>query len=174
MLAVSSPDLLLGTVASIGLAAAAGTCLVVGLDLPYLGRRSLSDLASEGPMTSELSPGRTGVAMIPAGPLDGIDVGEVVGRLSSRWPAVVVGGVGASSLGLATVPVVPLYPGRLLAQEASNCVWQPVVAGVTPPSPGPVLPRIRPSVLKRLLDGTLPRRSRWVRAWTPIWEMPWA
>jgi hypothetical protein len=162
-------------VAPIGLAASVGTALVV--DLATSGPRSgrtLADLVREGPALSELSPGRAGVAYLPGGNVDPEAAVEIIERFSRHWPAVVVR-VPGPGLSFATVPVIPLFPGSLspLAVPARG-VWQPVMGGAGVPGPGPVLPRLGARTIRRLLAGQLPRKSRWVAAWRPVWEMPWA
>src|SRR3990172_4895059 len=114
-------DGLLSAVAPLGLAAAAGTALVVDLDPagpPYPGRNSLAGLA----------------------PL---------------------------------VPVWPLLPGILAPRAETQCVYQRTGFAATPPGPGPVLPRLRPTVLAGLLNGMVAGRSRWVAAWRQVWRLPW-
>lgn len=175
ILGVWSPDPVLSTVGPIGLAASAGTALVVDLTT---GRResgrTLADLAEDGPTLSELSPGRPGIAFLPGGNVDRGAAIELIGQLTGHWPAVVVR-VDDTDLPFATVPVIPLFPGRLAPVSVpAHGVWQPVGGGIEPPGPGPVLPRLRPGVVKGMLAGHLPRRSRWIAAWRQVWEMPWA
>lgn len=176
MLGVRSPDLILSVVAPIGLAAAAGTALVVDLaaELAAATTRSLADIRADGPTLAEISPGRGGVALIAGGGIDRTDTAELIKRLSSRWPAIVVR-VDGDGWDFPVVPVLPLFPGRLApVPDGLSAVWQPVGTGASPPGPGPVLPRLRPGALRRILGGHLPRRSRWVAAWASVWEMPWA
>ncbi|HEX6299405.1 MAG TPA: hypothetical protein VF148_02950 [Acidimicrobiia bacterium] len=175
ILGVWSPDPVLSTVAPIGLAAAAGTALVVDLvtTTPVPGR-TLADLVADGPRLAELSPGRPGIALLPGGNVDRSVGLDMLLQLAGHWPAVVVRAPD-TQLPFAAVPVVPLFPGRLApTTRLSHAVWQPVGAGAEPPGPGPVLPSLRAGVVRRLLSGHLPRRSRWIAAWRPIWEMPWA
>ncbi|MFZ0013233.1 MAG: hypothetical protein WAL25_03865 [Acidimicrobiia bacterium] len=176
ILGVRSVDPVLSLVAPIGLAASVGTGLVVDLGpaRPEPGARTLRDLNSEGPSLAEMSPGRTGVAFLAGGGISAVDAAEIIERLAGRWPVVSVRVVDSSDWPFPVVPVVPLYPGRLLASHEPRGVWQPVGNGATPPGPGPVLPRLRPAITRRLLAGQLPRRSRWVGAWRQVWEMPWA
>ncbi|HZD22361.1 MAG TPA: hypothetical protein VE569_03015 [Acidimicrobiia bacterium] len=174
ILGVRSIDPVLSLVAPIGLAASVGTGLVV--DLASEGRRgdrSLRDLAEDGPTLAELSPGRPGVAFLDGAGMAVADAIDILDRLATRWPAVSVRVTGAD-WPFPVVPVIPLYPGKLMTVREARGVWQPVGTGSTPPGPGPVLPRLRPTHLRRLLSGQLPRRSRWVSAWRPIWELPWA
>lgn len=174
MLGVWSPDPILSTVAPIGLAAAAGTALIVDLVSTGRGARTLADLVVEGPILDELSPGRRGIALLPGGKVD-LDQGvELIDRLGDHWPAVVVRTSGPG-LQFPSVPVIPLFPGRLsIVQVPPAGVWQPVSGGSEPPGPGPVLPRLRSGLVRRMLAGQLPHRSRWIDSWRRIWEMPWA
>jgi hypothetical protein len=176
MLGIRSPDPMLSMVAAIGLGASVGTALIVDMTVAIAsgGRRTLRDIVADGPSVSELSPGRSGLALISGGGVDPDIASEVIDRLASRWPAVVIR-VDAPGWRFPIVPVTPLYPGRLVPAPAPlPGVWQPLVSGQKPPGPGPVLPRLRPGVLRRLLNGSLPRRSGWIEAWRPVWEMPWA
>lgn len=176
ILAVRSPDLVLSAVAPLGLACAAGTALVIdlgeGMRIP--GSRSLIELIEEGPRLEELSPGRPGVAVISGADADLDSVIPFIERLASSWPAVVVRTSDSSWPG-PTVPVVPLYPGWLAPDSHEASVWQKVTARHSAaPGPGPVLPRIRGETVSRLLRGYLPGRSRWVRSWRIVWDLPWA
>lgn len=175
ILGVWSPDPILSTVAPIGLAASVGTALVVDMvGSSAGGRRTLADLVADGPALSELSPGRPGIAMLPAGDVDGESALALIERLRSHWPAVVVR-VNDSRAPIASVPVIPLFPGRLSpVRVPQHGVWQPVAGGADPPGPGPVLPRLRAGLVRGILAGRLPRRSRWIDAWRVVWEMPWA
>lgn len=173
VLGVHSSDPVLSVIAPLGLAAAAGTCLYVdllgGLETP----RTLADLAADGPRLDELSPGRRGVAMLAAGPVGGDEAEELIYRLATRWPAVVVRASPESWSG-GTVPVHPLLPGFAAPHAPGAAVWQSVPGGSSPPGPGPVLPRVSSRVVRELLAARLPVRSRWVRAWERVWELPWA
>lgn len=174
ILGARSVDPVLSFIAPIGLAASVGTGLVVDLvSAPTPGSRSLRDIAADGPALAELSPGRQGVALLTGGDISRSEAVDTLERLAARWPAVTVR-VSGQSWPFPVVPVIPLYPGRLLSEPEAAGVWQPIGAHGTPRGPGPVLPRLRPGALRRLLAGQLPRRSRWVAAWRPVWEMPWA
>lgn len=172
---VWSPDPILSIVAPVGLASSVGTALVVDLTAAQVpGTRTLATLAAEGPKLSELSPTRRGVAMLAGGRISTSAAVEIIDRLATHWPALVVRLTGPDPT-FANVPVIPLFPGRLVPRpDAVPGVWQPVVGGAPPPGPGPVLPRLRPGTVRRILAGRLPRQNRWVTAWRPIWEMPWA
>jgi hypothetical protein len=175
ILGVWSPDPVLSTVAPIGLAAAVGTALVVDLThTRAVGGRTLADLVSEGPKLAELSPGRPGIAFLAGGNVDRGAAFETIRQVAGHWPAVVVH-TADSDLPFPTVPVIPLFPGKLAPRtQVAHGVWQPVGAGSEPPGPGPVLPRLRSGTVRRILSGQLPRRSRWISAWRGVWDMPWA
>lgn len=173
-LGVWSPDPVLSAVAPIGLAAAAGTALIVDLVSTVRVGRTLADLLADGPTLDELSPGRRGIAMLPGGKVDLEQGAELIGRLGEHWPALVIrtSGPGPQFPG---VPVIPLFPGRLsIVPIPPAGVWQPLSGGSEPPGPGPVLPRLRSGLVRKLLAGQLPHRSRWIESWRRIWEMPWA
>jgi len=176
ILGIRSSDPVLSLAGAIGLGATLGVALVVDLtrEIPVKSPRTLGEIASEGPLQAELSPGRRGVAVITGGGISDEDAIEVITGLGSHWPAVVVR-VSRPDWPFPTVPVTPLLPG-LLAPRAPRppSVWQPVGRAERPPGPGPVLPRLPSSTLRRILTGSLPRRSRWVEAWRPVWELPWA
>lgn len=175
LLAVQSPDPVLSVAAALGLAASVKTCLIVDLvsDLRLPRARSLRHILKEGPRLDELSPGRTGVAIISGGGLDPDDAAVAIDSLGQRWPALVLR-VGPARWHGPTVPVVPLYPGLLARIESDVAVWQPVGDSYLPPGPGPVLPRLRPGLARLLLAGRLPNRSRWVSAFRTVWDLPWA
>jgi hypothetical protein len=175
VLGVASTDPVLSLLSALGLAQVAGTALVIDFcgDVSLRAGRTLADIAAEGPSLEELSPGRAGVALLACGPLDSAGAMAAIEGLASHWPAIVVRCRPGEWEG-PTVPVRPLLPGLLLAREPSPAVWQPVTAGVRPSGPGPVLPRLRGSLARRLLSGRAAGRTRWVRAWTPVWGMPWA
>lgn len=175
VLAVTSPDPVMSVLGPIGLAAAAGTALIVDLDegLRRPRTRSLADIAADGARLSELAPGRRGVALVSSGELPPETVVEVVARLSLHWPAVVIR-PGPWGWEGPTVPLIPLYPGWLAPSHIGAAVWQRVPGGAAPPATGPVLPAPGAGLVRRMLAGGLPGRSRWTRAWAAVWELPWA
>lgn len=175
VLAVRSPDPVLSVLAPIGLAANVPACLVVDLadELRLSGSRSLSDIVVDGPRLDELSPGRRGIAIISGGSI-GIEQAErVIGELATHWPGVVVRPDTDKWPG-PTVPVIPMYPGLLPPRHVGSAVWQPAGAAGSPPGPGPVLPRLRPGLVRGLLSGRLPTKSQWIAAWRQVWDLPWA
>jgi hypothetical protein len=175
VLGVTSADPVLSLLSALGLGQTAVTALVIDLcrDLNLPGARTLSDLAAEGPALSELGPGRSGVGLLPAGPMPVEEMLPTIEALADNWPAIVVRCHPGQWAG-PTVPVRPLLPGLLRSVEQGPAVWQPLAAGVRPTGPGPVLPRLRGSLARRMLSGVSARRARWVAAWAPIWGMPWA
>lgn len=175
VLAVASPDPVLSLLSALGLAQVAGSALMVDMcrDLALQSGRTLSDLAAEGPSLSELSPGRSGVALLSSGPIEPQEARSLIESLAEGWPAVVIRCPSGHWDG-PTVPVRPLLPGLLRSTEQSPAVWQPMATGARPAGPGPVLPRLRGSLVRRMLAGRSVGRARWVRAWEAVWEMPWA
>jgi hypothetical protein len=159
----------------IGLAASAGTSLIVdfGDTLGRSGGRTLVELLEEGPRLDELSPGRGGVALIRGGGVTPEEGWSVVERLSGHWPAIVVHGAAPRWPG-PTVPVEILFPGWLAPAGSGPAVWQSLGDRTSPPGPGPVLPRLGQSQVRRILSGRLPKRGKWLRVWERVWELPWA
>jgi hypothetical protein len=175
VLGVESADPVLSFLAALGLGQAAGTALVIDLcrDLTLRSGRTLADIVEDGPSLAELSPGRSGVALLSTGPLQAGECRPVIESLAINWPAVIVRCHPGQWDG-PTVPVRALLPGLLQSVEQSPGVWQPFVPGVRPAGPGPVLPRLRGTLVRRMLAGRPAGRSKWVRAWTAVWGMPWA
>jgi hypothetical protein len=177
VLAVRTPeDGLLGALAPLGLGAAAGTALVVDLDPSgphYPGAGSLADLVAEGPRRSDLSPDRKGLAVLRNGGVGANAAGEVLAALEDGWPAVVFRLPGITTAGReADLIVHPLVPGGLFQSPLpGTAVFQDL--GFRIPAPGPQLPVLGRSTAAALLAGSVPGRSRWVRAWKPAWEGKW-
>jgi hypothetical protein len=173
LLAVTSPEPVLSLLAALGLAQVVGSALVVDLcrDLALNGR-TLSDIAAEGPSLYELRPGRSGVAILGSGPITAEESRPLIESLAEGWPGVVVR-CHPDQWDGAIVPVRALLPGLLRSTEQGPAVWQPAGSAIKPPGPGPVLPRLRGSLVRRLLAGRAASRARWVRAWERVWSMPW-
>ncbi len=168
-------DDLLAAIAPLGLALAAGTALVVDLDPdgpPYPGGRTVAELADEGPRREELSPQQSGVAALRNGGTDLLAGLEVIGTLAVAWP-VIIARVGGGSVPFPVIPVRPLWPGFLAPTGERPAVWQATSGGGEPPGPGPILPLPGRATVAALLSGRRPVRSRWVRAWKKVWELPW-
>jgi hypothetical protein len=174
VLAVSSADPVMSLLGAVGLAASRESTLLIdtGGHLAK-GPRTLVDVAEDGPTLEEVSPGRSGVAVLGSGHLPAGDVRTLAQALATRWPGVVVRLWRLDWEG-PSVPVVPLYPGVLDVGHVGAAVWQPLPAGPRPRGPGPVLPRLRPSLVRRVLRGGHPGRCAWVSAWREVWELPWA
>jgi hypothetical protein len=174
-------DGLLGALAPLALAIAAGTALVVDLDLlgpHYPGPASLADLVAEGPRKADLTPARRGVAVLRNGGVSPAAAAEVVTALVAGWdrvvlrlpprPAPVTGGI-------PVVPVRLLVPGGLFPRDQAPAVYQCTRAAMRLPGPGLRLPLPRPGTVAALLAGRRPvAGDRWIRAWHPVWEAPWA
>ena len=169
---------MLGAVAPLGLAMAAGTALVVDLDPDgpaYPGDRSLAALVAEGPRRSELAPGRAGVAVLRNGGVAGEEAADVVAALVAGWPQVVVrlpARPAPADAPAPVVPVRPLLPGGLWTTPGP-AVHQRAGWPVAPDGPGPVLPIPRPRTWQALLGGLRPPPDRWLRAWREVWSFPW-
>ena len=173
-------DHLLGAVAPLALAAAAGTALVVDLDRRgprYPGHGSLASLVGDGPRGSDLSPARPGLAVLRNGGIDPDAAADVLASLVRGWPAVVLRlppqHPDACPLPVPAVPVRPLLPAGVLPWNEQPAVYQGLGWRASPPGPGPVLPRPRPASWSALLQGRLPPRDRWLRSWSRVWEYPW-
>ena len=180
-LAIWTPeDGVLGALAPLGLAASAGTALVIDLDPlgpRYPGAPSLADLVREGPRRADLSPARRGVAVLRNGGVGPASAAEVVSALLAGWERVVLrlpprpAPVGP---GTPVVPVRLLIPGGLFAPAGGPAVYQSTRAVLSLPGPGVRLPVPSPGTVAGLLKGRLPvLGDRWVRAWRPVWEAPW-
>lgn len=168
-------DELLAAIAPLGLALAAGSALVVDLDAdgpPYPGERTMAEVVDEGPRRVEMSPDRSGVAVLRNGGADHLGAVEMIGRLVHTWPAVVAR-VGSLEVPFPVIPVRPLWPGFLAPAGKRAAVWQMMPGGSEPPGPGPVLPPPGRATVAALLAGRRPIRSRWVGAWREVWELPW-
>lgn len=171
-------DGVLGTVAPLALAAAAGTALVVDVDPDgpsYPGTGSLAQLVESGPRLSDLRPAASGVAVLRNGGVALEDAAEVLTALAAGWPNVVFRSPMCRSLPeVPTVPVVPLLPGRMTRRHERAAVYQQM--GWHEQAPGPIVTLATPSrsTVTALLEGRMPSRNRWVQAWRQVWELPWA
>lgn len=173
-------DGVLAAVAPLGLAASAGTALLVDLDPAgpdYPGEGSLAALVEYGPRRADLRPVRRGVAVLRNGGIEASEAVEVLAALVDGWPAVVVRrAVGAPSLpGLPvpTVPVIPMLPAPLRVVPEGPAVYQPTGLASDPPGPGHVLARLRAGQVAQMLRGMIEQRWRWVRSWAPVWSLNW-
>lgn len=180
-LAIWTPeDGVLGALAPLGLAAAAGTSLVVDLDPlgpRYPGTGSLADLVRDGPRRDDLSPGRRGVAVLRNGGVGAGGTQEVLAALLAGWENVVLRLPPRPvpvAPGAPVVPVHLLLPGSLFPRGDGPAVYQSTRAVLTLPGPGIRLPIPSPGTVAGLLGGRLPvAGDRWVRAWRRVWEGSW-
>lgn len=171
-------DGLLGAAAPLGLAAAAGTALVVDLDPAgpaYPGPGSLAELVADGPRRRDLTPSRPGLAVLRNGGVAPSEAAAVLAALADGWPALVLR-LGPHHRGPAPAPLVrfhPLIPGALFPPPPGPAVYQDTGWRVPAPGPGPVLPVPRRSSWAALFSGLVPGRDRWVRKMASVWEWPW-
>ncbi len=168
-------DGLLGALAPLGLAAAAGTALVIDLDPDgprYPGTGSLAQLAADQPRRQDLEPTRSGLAVLRNGGVEYREVASLVSALIRGWPAVVlrIGSGLRPPPELATVTVHPLLPGGLFEAPEVPAVYQPMGFRMAVPGEGLMLPPLTRRVVGGLLGGNVPRRSRWIRAWGALWD----
>ena len=171
-------DRLLSSIAPLGLAASAGTALVVDLEQfgPAYGEgTTLADLVRRQPRSNELVPTRSGIAVLRNGGVTVDEAAEVLEALIAGWPAVVLRSTPDQPPPpeVPVVPVVPLLPGALQPTAQGPTVWQRTGLRTPVPGPGPVLPPPKPSVVGSLLRGVVDRRWRWVQAWEPVWHSRW-
>jgi hypothetical protein len=152
-----------------GLAAAAGTALVVDIDpnAAAMPGPSLADLLRDGATAEHLHSGRLGVAVVANGGVEESAAEELLPALMAGWPAVVLR-VPPGSL---SIPVLPLDPPEIRPARAFRAVWQASNHGSR--APGIVLPPLGRAALRSLCRGVVEPRSRWVRAWAPVWETTW-
>ena len=175
VLAIRTPeDGLLGVLAPLGLGAAGGTALVVALAPAgprYPGDGSLAHRVAEGPRRVDLSPPRSGLAVLRNGGVGWFEAGEVLDALTEGWPSVVFRLPPGEDVRTSDIVVAPLVPGGVLPARTAT-VYQDL--GFRIPAPGPLLPTLSRTTAGSLLAGSMPTRSRWVRAWRPAWEGAWA
>ena len=173
-------DGLLGALAPLGLAVAAGTALVIDLDPGgprYPGPGSLADLVAEGPRRDHLTPSRSGVATLRNGGVPPVDAAEVVGALVAGWDRVVLRLPPRPAPGETGIPVVPvrlLVPGEWFTPFEGPAVYQATPAWVNTPGPGIRLPVPTRGTVAAPIEGRRPAfGDRWVAVWRRVWEMPW-
>ena len=174
-LAIWSPeDGVLGVVAPLALAAAAGTALVVDLDPGgprYPGSKSLADLVADGPTLQDLEPARRGVGVLANGGVRPEDAGPIVAAVVERWPAVVLRHPATHHDDGEAIPVVPLVPGDVLPDYGPRAIYQRSGWRVPVPEGALVLPRPRRRIVEMLLNGVAPPRGdRWIASWSRLWS----
>lgn len=170
-------DAVLGAVAPLALAAAAGTCLVVHLDDLGAGEgeATLAELVADGPRGSHLVPDRRGVAVIRNGGIAAGEALDVVAALASGWPAVVLarrtGPDRPQGRGLVPVVVEGVTAG---GQVRGPRVVQRVRRRRIDAEPGVVLlPAVSRASIEAMLAGRFPGPTRWMRRWRQVWGMRW-
>lgn len=167
----------LGAVAPLALAAAAGTALVVDLEEggpSYPGEGSLASLVNEGPRLTDLRPERPGVAVLRNGGVDPTRAGEVISALAAGWPNVVMRApAGFDGRLHPVVPVIPLLPHGLTPASPRRAVYQQMGWDEKAPGPGITIPTPPRSTVAALLAGRIPMRRKWIRSWWQVWELPW-
>jgi hypothetical protein len=178
-LAIWSPeDEVLGAVAPLALGAAAGTALIVDLDLHgprYPGDLTLAGLVADGPRKVDLSPRRRGIAVVRNGGVDPEAAEEVLRALVDGWPAVVFRLPADHPGGDGSIPLLPLIPGSMMDRFAGPAIYQRSGWRVRVPEGSIVLPRPGRATISALLTGCAPPPGdRWVRAWRRVWGQSWA
>ncbi|WKZ83629.1 MAG: hypothetical protein QY307_05150 [Acidimicrobiia bacterium] len=179
-LAIWTPeDGLLGALAPLGLALAAGSALVIDLDRGgprYPGERSLADMVETGPRRRDLQP-RPGVAVLRNGGVEPARAAPVVEALLAAHPRVVLRLPPRPEPVGVPMPVVPvrlLLPGSLFPLPEQPAVFQATPAWVRLPAPGVRLPVPRVTTVTALISGRRPAGSDpWVSAWHSAWSFPW-
>lgn len=177
VLAIQTPeDGLLGALGPLGLGAAAGTALVIDLDQAgprYPGEGTLASLVADGPRRDDLNPTRAGLAVLRNGGVTASEARPVVDALIAGWPSVVLRLPPGPGLREPDLVLRPLVPGRIFPGSPNGSdVFQDL--GFHLPAPGPRLPVLTRATAGSLLAGSIPVRSRWVRAWKAAWEGKWA
>jgi hypothetical protein len=170
VLAIRSTDPILHHIAPLGLAAAAGRCLIIDLDpaAPGYSQRTLADLVSDGPTAADLATG-PGVALLGNGGIRYEEAASMIDRLVALWGRVVVRD-GRNPHPFRVLSVEPLLPAPFTPAHAD--VVQAVAFGQGS-SGRPVLPPLRRHQIRSLLSGTIESRWRWTRAWAAAWREPW-
>ena len=179
-LAVWTPeDGLLGALAPLGLAIAAGDALVVDLDPlgpNYPGDRSLAEMTADGVRRDDITPGQ-GVAVLRNGGVVPSDAGPTVEALLAHHPRVVLRLPPRPPPVHLPVPIVPVrlhLPGSLFAPADGPAVFQATPSFARLPGIGVRLPVPSPTTVQALVAGRRPpARDRWIRAWRSAWRLPW-
>jgi hypothetical protein len=171
-------DALLHHLAAIGLAASRGVALVVDLDRSapaYPGRLTVRDLLDDGVRRAQLSPAASGVAVLGNGDAEPGAAVELIEVLAAGWPAIVVR-AGSDPDPFSMVPVSADFPA--IRREAGRNV-RPRTSGVSVGGgrPGPdddiLLPPLRRSQVRAMLNGHIRPGWRWVKAWRSVWDVAW-
>ena len=175
VLATWSPaDLALGTLVPLGLAVAAGTCLVIDLDHdgPALGTHpTLADLVHHGAERRHLEPSGPGPAYLANGGVEADEAADIVSAMVERWPNAVLRCPGRAPRPTGAMAVLPLLPEPHLRVAEPPAVYQRI--GISPRSAptGPTLPPIPRRTAEALLSGRRPvRPDRWIRSVAGLWR----
>lgn len=170
VLGVQSLDPVLHHIAPLGLAAGAGTCLVVDLDpaAPGYSQRTLRQLVDDGPSSIDLTVSR-GVSVISNGGVEYEEASELIEYLITVWGRVVLRS-GRTSHPYRTLEVEPLLPQPLTPKSPD--VFQSVQSGQRMDGTM-MLPQLRRHQIRAILDGQLEPRWRWTRAWRVAWSRAW-
>jgi len=180
VLAVWTPeDGLLGALAPLGLAIAAGSALLIDLDgggPRYPGDRSLADLVTDGVRRPDLEP-RPGVAVLRSGGVAPAEAARVVEALLAAHPTVVLRlppRPRPAGIPFGVIPVRLLIPGDLYPIGDRPAVFQATPAFMRMPAEGVRLPVPHPVTVAGLLRGHRPpAKDRWIAAWSTAWRFPW-
>ncbi|MEN8039979.1 MAG: hypothetical protein ABFR95_00575 [Actinomycetota bacterium] len=175
VLALWSPvDALLGIVAPLGAASAAGTALVIDLDPSgpgFGGPFSLAELVERGPTRSQLEPSKSGPAVLRNGGIKPEDAQEVIAELIARWPNVVLRCPPSANLDSEAVAVLPLLPPPFTPIVHGATVYQRTRMESRAPGGRLALPVPRAGTIRSLLHGERPpRRDRWIGALRQVWR----
>ena len=170
VLSTRSRDPILHHIAPLGLATAAGRCLVIDLDAaaPAYSDRTLADLVTEGPTAADLT-GGPGVAVLGNGGISFEEAAPMIDRLVGVWGRVVIrdGGIPHP---FPVLSVEPMLPEPFTPRHAD--IVQMVAFGQVSGARA-TLPPLRRHQIRSLLAGTIEPRWRWTRAWEPAWDLPW-
>ncbi len=167
-------DPVLGAIAPLGLGASVGTALVVDADPDgpnYPGSGSLAALVAAGPRRADLSPSRDGLAVLRNGGVSIEEANDVLAALEAGWPRLVIRHAGAEPPPGQSIAVVADLPGALARRVTGPTVVQRLRLGASSVEADVQLPRPSTRLIRTLLDGRLPGRCRWVRAWKPVWGL---
>ena len=171
----SQLDPVLHHLAPMGLAGSVGTCLVIDLDpvAPTYGGDTLASLRDRGLSESDLQVVEGGVALVGNGGVEYHEVSGLIDQLADRWPHTVFR-AGSQTPPVPLVDIEPAYPAPLDADTNDNLVIQRLFTGQSGNGGVVSLPRLRRGQIHAMLRGEMEPRWRWVRAWRPVWSLPWA
>ena len=176
-IAIWSPlDPLLGLVAPLALATSVKTALLVDLDdaaPPFPTSASLADLVARGPTKAEITPRRSGVAVLSNGGITEDDATEVIDALVDGWPRVVFRTSEAGTLFAPRVPVLPLLPKEIVG-DYGPAVYQRLAWSAPTPDGSITVPRPSAGSVEALLALRRPVFGPWLRRWRTVWDTSWA